>query len=713
GGIGAIRAALRSMTGGEVSISAYDTAWVAMVGRVDGGGDGPQFPSCLEWILENQLGDGSWGEPGFFMACDRVICTLACVVALRTWRVRPDLCAKGVSFIRDNIWKLDEDEPDWMIVGFEITLPTLLQMAKDLGLDLPYDHPVLEPIYAKRDLKLAKIPLDVLHTKPTSLLQSIEGMQGLDWTKLLKFQSTDGSFASCPATTADALIQTGDKRFLDYLDSIVKKFNGGVPMTYPMDIFEHLWAVDRLERLGISRYFASEIKECLDHVYSLWSHDQGLAFTEVFPVSDLDDTSMGFRLLRLHGYDVSSRAFKYFETDGKFSCYPLQLNCSITATYNLYRAAQVAFPGEDVLQQANSYSRAFLSDRLSSNNLVDKWVIPKDLPGEVEYALSFPWKVSLPRVETRMYLEQYGGSGDVWIAKVLYRMPLFCNELYLDVAKSDFRNFQSLCRLELDGLERWRTKNNLEAYGVTRENALRAYFLAAATIFEPDRQEERLAWARTAIVAEAMASHLQHSDNPDSERNELIAKLTTKNHDNQSRCQLTSVLRELIDFHASGVTVAENIQEAWTQWLMAWAPTQSCGRQQQHGGDTALLLARVVAICSGRHGGVNPGERTQSTPAAAYSRVESLARSICNQLAALSHARLQDGKNMETVGHSDSQVDRDMQELTRLVLEGDNGINRVTGQAYLNVVKSAFYMTYSSPATVEEHISKVLFEDVL
>uniref|UniRef100_J3N8B3 Terpene synthase metal-binding domain-containing protein n=2 Tax=Oryza brachyantha TaxID=4533 RepID=J3N8B3_ORYBR len=68
---------------------------------------------------------------------------------------------------------------------------------------------------------------------------------------------------------------------------------------------------------------------------------------------------------------------------------------------------------------------------------------------------------------------------------------------------------------------------------------------------------------------------------------------------------------------------------------------------------------------------------------------------------------------METVGHSDSQVDRDMQELTRLVLEGDNGINRVTGQAYLNVVKSAFYMTYSSPATVEEHISKVLFEDVL
>jgi hypothetical protein len=43
-----------------------------------------------------------------------------------------------------------------MPVGFEITLPTLLEMAKGLGLDLPYDEPVLQEVYAKRDLKLSK-----------------------------------------------------------------------------------------------------------------------------------------------------------------------------------------------------------------------------------------------------------------------------------------------------------------------------------------------------------------------------------------------------------------------------------------------------------------------------------------------------------------------------------------------------------------------------
>lgn len=52
--------------------------------------------------------------------------------------------------------------------------------------------------------------------------------------------------------------------------------------------------------------------------------------------------------------------------------------------YNLHRASQVAFPVEELLQQANAYSRAFLDERRASGRLnEDKWVIAKDLPGEV------------------------------------------------------------------------------------------------------------------------------------------------------------------------------------------------------------------------------------------------------------------------------------------------------------------------------------------
>jgi ent-copalyl diphosphate synthase len=40
---------------------------------------------------------------------------------------------------------------------------------------------------------------------------------------------------------------------------------------------------------------------------------------------------------------------------------------------------------------------------------------------QVQYTLNFPWYASLPRVEARSYLDQYGGDDDVWIGKTLYR----------------------------------------------------------------------------------------------------------------------------------------------------------------------------------------------------------------------------------------------------------------------------------------------------
>jgi hypothetical protein len=60
-----------------------------------------------------------------------------------------------------------------------------------------------------------------------------------------------------------------------------------------------------------------------------------------------------------------------------------------------------------------------------------------------------------------------------------------------------------------DYIYRWYDMNKLAEFGVTPKCVLRAYFLAAANIFEPDRAAERLAWARTAVVAEAVSSYLQ------------------------------------------------------------------------------------------------------------------------------------------------------------------------------------------------------------
>ncbi|KAJ0970092.1 hypothetical protein J5N97_022969 [Dioscorea zingiberensis] len=374
-----------------------------------------------------------------------------------------------------------------------------------------YDDPALQSVHAMRNLKLKRIPKDVMHKVPTTLLYSLEGMPGLDWAWLLRLQSSDGSFLFSPSSTAYALMQTGDNKCLAYLQKAVEKFNGGVPNVYPVDLFEHLWAVDRLERLGISRYFELEIKECMDYVHRYWTKD-GIGWARNSLVQDVDDTSMGFRLLRLHGYDVSpvvkylADVFHHFEMDGEFFCIIGQSNQAVTGMYNLNRASQIAFPGEEILSRAKNFSYKFLREKQCSGQLVDKWIITKDLQGEVEYALEFPWYSSLPRIETRLYLEQYGGGSDVWIGKTLYRMPYVNNDVYLELGKSDFNQCQAVHQLEWLELQKWYTECGLAEKGVSRGALLTTYFLTVASMIAPERAQERLGWARTTLLAQVVSS---------------------------------------------------------------------------------------------------------------------------------------------------------------------------------------------------------------
>ncbi|KAK6141392.1 hypothetical protein DH2020_024840 [Rehmannia glutinosa] len=254
------RSILQSMGDGEISISPYDTAWVALVEDIHGGGL-PQFPSSLDWISKNQLSDGSWGDRYIFSIYDRIINTLACVVALRSWNIHPDKSDKGISFIKENIHKLEDENEEHMPIGFEVALPSLIEIAKKLDIDIPNDSKGLQEIYAKRELKLTRY-----------------------WT------------------------------------------------------------------------------------------NKGICWARNSPVQDIDDTAMGFRLMRLHGYDIfAGRRILLLRG---------QSTQAVTGMYNLYRASQLKFPGEKILEDAGKFSGRFLQEKRANNELLDKWIITKDLPGE-------------------------------------------------------------------------------------------------------------------------------------------------------------------------------------------------------------------------------------------------------------------------------------------------------------------------------------------
>lgn len=61
-----------------------------------------------------------------------------------------------MKFFKENLNKLEDENVEHMPIGFEIAFPSVLEIARSLGLEAPDDSPVLHEIYACRNLKLTK-----------------------------------------------------------------------------------------------------------------------------------------------------------------------------------------------------------------------------------------------------------------------------------------------------------------------------------------------------------------------------------------------------------------------------------------------------------------------------------------------------------------------------------------------------------------------------
>ncbi|KAL5095854.1 hypothetical protein RYX36_000181 [Vicia faba] len=708
-----IKSILSSLEDGEITISAYDTAWVALV-EDDNAIGTPQFPSSLEWIAENQLQDGSWGDSRLFSAHDRIINTLACVIALRTWNMHFEKCDKGMTFFRENLSKLENENEEHMPIGFEVAFPSLLERARGLNIDVPNDSPILKNIFAKRDEKLTRIPKEIMHKVPTTLLHSLEGMSGLDWKQLLKLQSQNGSFLFSPSSTAFALMQTKDGNCLKYLNNVVKKFNGGVPNVYPVDLFEHIWVVDRLERLGISRYFQHEIKDCMNYVSRFWTK-KGICWARNSNVQDIDDTAMAFRLLRLHGHQVSANVFKHFERNGEFFCFAGQCTQAVTGMYNLYRATQVLFPGEKILEHAKHFSAKFLKEKREANELIDKWIIMKNLPEEVGYALDMPWYANLGRIETRFYIDQYGAESDVWIGKTLYRMAYVNNNNYLELAKLDYNNCQAQHLTEWKMIQKWYLESRLGEIGLSKRDLLLAYFLAAGSIFEPERSHERLAWAKTTALLETIKSYVRDEDS----RKDFVKKFNDyidmrdystdwRFKRNKTEHELAETLFGTIDEISwdvrlsYGHEIGYDMHQCWKKWLSSW---QSEGDNCE---GEAELLIQIINLCAVHL----ISEEQICNPQ--YKHLLQLTNSICHKLSCYQKDKEHESMSNMHENITTSEVESKMQELVQMVFqESPNDIDFNVKNTFFTIAKSFYYAAFIDSRTINFHIAKVLFEKVV
>ncbi|KAI3456651.1 hypothetical protein Pfo_013314 [Paulownia fortunei] len=477
----------------ELSVSTYDTAWVAMVPSPNSLQE-PCFPDCLNWLLENQCHDGSWARPHHhpLLQKDVLSSTLACVLALKKWGVGEERINRGVHFIELNFASATE-KCQIAPMGFDIIFPAMLDYARDLFLNLRLERTTLNDLVHKRDLELKRCYQSHSAEREAYLAYVAEGMGKLqDWESVMKYQRTNGSLFNSPSTTAAAFIGLPNSGCLNYLHSALKKFGNAVPAVYPLDIYSQLCTVDNIERLGISRYFRKEIQSVLDETYRCWLQGN----EEIF--MDASTCALAFRILRMNGYIVTSDRLTKILQECLSSSFCGNMK-DIHTTLELYRASEfILCPDERDLEKQNLRLKHLLEQELSSG-LIHSIQLGRNIDQEVNHALQHPFYAVMDRIAKRRNIEHYNFD-NTRIQKTSYCSPNFGNKDFLFMSVEDFNKCQAIHCKELKVLERWVVENRLDELKFARRKSAYCYFSAAATFFAPELSDARMSWAKNGVL---------------------------------------------------------------------------------------------------------------------------------------------------------------------------------------------------------------------
>lgn len=391
----------------RLSPSAYDTAWMARVRNAD---DSPRYPELLDWLLENQHDDGSWGGKIPYRH-DRLLSTYAAMIALADYDIDkqyPEVIKRAERYVWQNMHLLHNDLMD--LAGYEILLPTMIQDAHKLGLRVPsHSYGYAE----MRDAKLSKIPMNMMANPAISLANSMEYLRGKDVLDILnQVQGDSGAIANSPSTTSFlAMMSDGQNQAaLDWLDMIAER-PYGIPDFHPWTNFEVSWVMEHLSYSGISLadFAGMPVWETLLNNLT----PQGISIHPTYLIKDGDTTSVTMHVLRAAGYDVPYESLKYWEHPEKHTILTFYFERNMSVITNVHALEALMhmpdYPERD--QVWNSIIRSILSLQKYRCFWIDKWhasplyatahtVIALIKAGEyqlVEYSGSIEWLMNTQR----------------------------------------------------------------------------------------------------------------------------------------------------------------------------------------------------------------------------------------------------------------------------------------------------------------------------
>ncbi|KAM3389179.1 hypothetical protein ACQJBY_011375 [Aegilops geniculata] len=249
--------------------------------------------------------------------------------------------------------------------------------------------------------------------------------------------------------------------------------------TSSTNIHHQLSMVDVLEKIGISRHFAGEIKSVLDFTYSRWlQRDEQIML-------DTETCAMAFRILRMNGYDVSSDSLSHL-TEASVH------QNDTRSLLELYKVSQVSISKDElILDSIGSWSGRLLKEQLRSS----KAQRTTPLLREVEHALDSPFYTTLDRLEHKMNIEQF----DFMEHQMLY-LPWQRNQDLLAFGVMDFNTSQIVCQQELQHLESWVKDSRLNQLPFARQKLAYFYLSAAGTMLPGELSNARILWAKNGAL---------------------------------------------------------------------------------------------------------------------------------------------------------------------------------------------------------------------
>jgi halimadienyl-diphosphate synthase len=304
---------VRNLDEGQMNGVAYDTAWVARVRDKQGT---PLFPECIKWLLENQKPDGSWGSH-VNHAQDRVLSTLVAIISLAeidSKRFEPYI-RRGESYIWNHIDELGSEYR--RLAGIELILPTLMEEAEKLNLNLPFHKKKYEE---ERRRKLEKVDKSLWYFKSTTLPYSLEFLgDDFDREKAAGLLSENGSVFNSPSTTAYVLMHTRMHKAYEYLRrTLMQTGDGSIMTVHPFEIFENSWMIYNFMLGGIDApnvyaKYCSYFLNCMT--------PRGVGASVYFPLPDADDTAVVAKVLAKNGIFISPSILEPYYMKGHFVTY--------------------------------------------------------------------------------------------------------------------------------------------------------------------------------------------------------------------------------------------------------------------------------------------------------------------------------------------------------------------------------------------------------